>query len=124
MDGAADRCCRVSGGAVQVKMRFTVAEEAELQTMARAAGFSVAAFVRKRAMGIPVVPPRANGRRRSHELNRVGNNLNQIAHHLNAGRDGEHRCAASTRRSEERRPWPLACRDRGSTSKMERGGSE
>ena len=74
----------------QVKIRLTIAEETQLKAMAGAAGLQLATFVRKRAMGNPVVPPRAKADASMlHELNAVGNNLNQIAHHLNAGRGGE-----------------------------------
>lgn len=74
----------------QVKIRLTIAEETQLKTMARTAGLQLATFVRKRAMGNPVVPPRAVADAAMlHELNAIGNNLNQLTHHLNAGRDGD-----------------------------------
>lgn len=74
----------------QVKIRLTIPEETELKAMARTAGLQLATFVRKRALGNPVTPPRAVADATMlHELNAIGNNLNQLAHHLNAGRDGD-----------------------------------
>lgn len=70
------------------------AEHAELVARAREAGFSVGAYVRACALGD--AGPRARRRatvdrellaHNNAALNRVGNNLNQIAHALNRGDD-------------------------------------
>jgi hypothetical protein len=73
-------------------VRMTEAEAAELQTRARRAGLSVGAYLRACALGDS--GPRAKRAPPVHRellgealasLNRVGNNLNQIAKQLNSG---------------------------------------
>jgi hypothetical protein len=74
----------------QIIVRMTVSESTRLRAAAKTAGLSVSEFLRRRSLGVPVVPPRPKADAQTiFELNAIGNNLNQIAHHLNAGRDGE-----------------------------------
>jgi len=75
-----------------VRAAVTEAEYAALQERARNAGLSTAAYLRTCALGhkgprAQHAPPvnRALLGQTLAELKRVGNNLNQIAHHLNAG---------------------------------------
>ena len=74
-------------------IRFTEAELADLRLQADRAGLSVTELVRSRAMTGKVTPRRglADAQLLS-ELNRIGVNLNQIAHQLNRGqgRDPHH----------------------------------
>lgn len=86
-----------------VGVRLLTSEYASLRTRAAEAGLRVGSYLRACALGD--VGPRA---RRSPtvnaqqlaiaiaQLNRVGNNLNQIAHALNAARTVDARDAAST----------------------------
>lgn len=76
----------------QCLVRFTEEEYAAIEGKADKAGIASAAFLRAAALGDP--GPRAQRRppadhqalrRILGELGRVGNNLNQIAHRLNAG---------------------------------------
>ena len=76
------------------QFRTDDAEHAALEARAREAGLSVGAFVRACALGDP--GPRAKRRptvdgelvaRANAEMNRVGNNINQIAHAMNTGDD-------------------------------------
>lgn len=68
-------------------LRFTAAELAHIQQQAHAAGIDATEFLRRRALGyvVPPAPRRADASLVS-ELNRVGQNLNQIARNLNSGR--------------------------------------
>ncbi|HEX3885410.1 MAG TPA: plasmid mobilization relaxosome protein MobC [Stellaceae bacterium] len=77
----------------QCLVRFTEQEFAEVAGKADKAGVAAAAFLRAAALGSP--GPRAQRRppvdhialrQLLGECGRVGNNLNQIAHNLNAGR--------------------------------------
>lgn len=79
-----------------IRARVTVAEFEHVHQQARAAGLDVSEYVRRRAVGY-VVPPAPVHRRADPgvvtELNRlglelkaIGNNANQIALALNAGR--------------------------------------
>lgn len=75
-----------------VRARVTAAEYEAIQARARNAGLSTGAYLRACALGDE--GPRARRTPPIHgdalaqaiaALNRVGNNINQIAHHLNAG---------------------------------------
>jgi len=75
-----------------VRARVTETEYAAIEERARAAGLSTAAYLRACALGDSGPrakrAPTVNGELLATalaDLNRVGNNLNQIAHHLNAG---------------------------------------
>lgn len=70
----------------QVIVRMTVAEQTALRRSAATAGLSVSEFVRRRTLGIPVVPPKAKGDAHTlTALNAVGNNLNQLTKRVHAG---------------------------------------
>ena len=68
---------------------FTAQERAELETRAEAVGLTMSEFIRRRALDVPL-PPQAADRvtrdKLATALVRIGNNLNQIAKHMNAGR--------------------------------------
>jgi hypothetical protein len=75
-----------------VRVRLDDTERAQLETRAGARGLSLAAFMR--ACSLETAGPRARRRppvdvdllaRTNADLNRVGNNVNQIAYHLNSG---------------------------------------
>lgn len=75
-----------------VRARVTETEYAAIEERARRAGLSTAAYLRACALGdsgprAKRAPPvnRELMATALADLNRVGNNLNQIAHHLNAG---------------------------------------
>ena len=70
--------------------RFTVAEKVEIEQNAAALGVSLSDFIRRRSLGYRL--PATLAAQRHHAalavaLLRIGVNLNQIAHHMNAGRD-------------------------------------
>lgn len=75
-----------------VRARVTETEYAAIEARARRVGLSTAAYLRACALGdsgprakrSPTVNAALLGTALA-DLNRVGNNLNQIAHHLNAG---------------------------------------
>ncbi|MEM6260706.1 MAG: plasmid mobilization relaxosome protein MobC [Planctomycetota bacterium] len=68
-------------------LRFTVAELAHIEQQAQSAGIDPTEYLRRRALGyeVPPAPRRADASLVS-ELNRVGQNVNQIARNLNSGR--------------------------------------
>ena len=72
----------------QQKVRLTFAEQADLERFAAHHGVTVAEYMRRRALGYRL-PADAEGRRQTAvlatSLMRLGVNLNQIAHRLNAG---------------------------------------
>lgn len=73
-------------------VRMTPAELAYVEEQAAAAGLPVSDYVRRRALGGRVAGRRAQADDRAlYELNRIGNNLNQIAHAANIGRAVEGR---------------------------------
>lgn len=79
------------------RLRLDDAEQAKLEERASASGLSTGAYLRAAALGGAGVraKPRASVDRQllaraNADLNRVGNNINQIAHALNAGRDMPH----------------------------------
>ena len=77
-----ERRCR------QTKIRLTIAELEHIRAQASAAGVTVAEYVRRRSLSLPVQPRTSLADARLlHELSAIGNNLNQIARHLNAGRE-------------------------------------
>lgn len=68
-------------------LRLSPNEKEELEERAERAGLSLSAYIRRRALGKPVKTQ--VDKQATHELNRIGVNLNQIAHVANAG-DLEH----------------------------------
>jgi|CXWL01.1.fsa_nt_gi hypothetical protein len=75
-------------------MRATEAEKAEIEARAERAGLSVAGYLRALAFGKDTPQPRAARRPPAekaelvalrYELRKIGGNLNQIAHAVNAG---------------------------------------
>jgi hypothetical protein len=79
------------------RLRLDDAEQTKLEERASASGLSTGAYLRAAALGGAGVRarPRASVDRQllaraNADLNRVGNNINQIAHALNAGRDAPH----------------------------------
>lgn len=69
-------------------IRLTPAERARVERKAAEAGLPPATFVRQVALGAVVSPPAQIpevNREIYLELAKMGGNLNQIAHHLNAG---------------------------------------
>jgi hypothetical protein len=77
-----------------VRMRLDDAEQAKLEARASASGLAVGAYLRACALetaGVRARPRAPVDRellaRTNADLNRVGNNINQIAHALNSGRD-------------------------------------
>ena len=67
--------------------RVTAAELAHVEEQARAAGLDVSEYVRRRALGGRIAARRAaTDDRALDELNRIGVNLNQLAHAANMGR--------------------------------------
>jgi Bacterial mobilisation protein (MobC). len=68
---------------------LTEAERAQLEQQASLFGLSLSEFVRRRTLGLPMPATAAEQRTRAAlatALLRLGVNLNQIAHHMNAGR--------------------------------------
>ena len=68
---------------------LTTRERAELEQRAEVFGVSVSEFVRRRSLGRPLPATAAEQHVRANlatALLRLGVNLNQIAHHMNAGR--------------------------------------
>ena len=81
---AKERRCR------QTNTRWTIAEDQEIRANAALAGLTVGEFIRRRALDIPVVARTARADARLvHELNAVGNNLNQLAKLGNSGWMGD-----------------------------------
>ncbi len=73
----------------QLNVRVTPDERAQLDRTASGLGLSTAEFLRRRGLGYrlpPVATERQANALAATALVRLGNNLNQIAHHLNAGR--------------------------------------
>lgn len=71
----------------QLNLRLTMAEVEAIRGEADKAGLSVADYVRRRAVGLPVAPaPRKVDAALVSELNRVGVNLNQVARSLHTER--------------------------------------
>jgi hypothetical protein len=74
----------------QLGLRLTTAERVEIEQHAAALGISPAEFARRRSLGyrLPAasVAEQRHTARLAVALLRIGVNLNQIAHHMNAGR--------------------------------------
>jgi anion-transporting ArsA/GET3 family ATPase len=67
--------------------RLTLDERVFVDAQAAAAGLSTAEYVRRRVLGVRVDPaPAAADEKLLLELNRIGNNMNQIARNLNSER--------------------------------------
>lgn len=71
-------------------IRFTAAERDFLDNHAEVAGVTVGELIRRRALRLPAAPPKVRGKRSANaalvnELNRIGVNLNQLAHAANRG---------------------------------------
>lgn len=85
---------KAGGRTVQKNVSLTVAENTILEAKAAEAGLSVASYLRAsalseagpRARRAPTIEKQALGAAIA-ELNRVGNNINQIARALNIGKD-------------------------------------
>ena len=84
------------------RIRLDDAELAKLEERSRAAGLTVGAYLRACALetaGVRAKPRATIDRevlaRVNADLNRVGNNVNQIAHALNIGLDSPHSVAAA-----------------------------
>lgn len=80
-------------------LRATLAEKAEIEARAERAGLSVSGYLRALAFGKDTPQPRAARRppveketlvRLLAELGKVGSNVNQIAHAMNAGKITDH----------------------------------
>lgn len=76
-----------------LRLRVTPAEQADIESRAERAGLSVAGYLRALAFGVDTPQPRAARRppveheelvKLRYELRKIGGNLNQIAHQLNA----------------------------------------
>ena len=65
-------------------LRLSPKEKSELEDRAERAGLSLAEYLRRRALGKPV-RTRVD-KEATHELNRIGVNLNQLARAANAGK--------------------------------------
>jgi hypothetical protein len=79
-----------------VRMRLDASEQAQLEARAGSAGLALGAYLR--ACALETAGPRARRRapidrellaRTNADLNRIGNNLNQLARAMNRGRDAE-----------------------------------
>ena len=72
---------------VQFNMWLSEEEKARIQEKANKAGISMSEYIRRCALSrkIPQYGDVAVLREISAELGKIGSNLNQIAHHLNAG---------------------------------------
>ena len=69
----------------RVQLRVTGREKEEFTTKASAAGLGLSEYLRKAALEIGVT--HKYDQAALHQLRKIGVNLNQIAHHLNAGND-------------------------------------
>lgn len=72
-----------------VQVLLTTLERAELEQRASAYGLTLSDFIRRQTLGRPLPAGVAEDRTRAAlatALLRLGVNLNQIAHHMNAGR--------------------------------------
>lgn len=70
---------------IQVKTRLTESEYYQLRRTARTAGFSVAAFIRRRCLTDDrmVVIDGEMARELYREINHIGNNINQLTRYAN-----------------------------------------
>lgn len=69
------------------RFRVTLAEREFIRTQARAAGLDETEYLRRRALGhaIPPAPQRSSDPALVSELNRIGVNVNQLAHATHKG---------------------------------------
>jgi hypothetical protein len=76
----------------RIGVRFTLAELSFLEAQAVVNSTTITDLVRRRALKLPVTPPRVGKKADSSnaalisELNRIGVNLNQLTHAVNSGR--------------------------------------
>jgi hypothetical protein len=71
---------------IQINIRITIAEDHYFRQQATTARLSVAEFIRQSALNIRIVTPLGKDQSRlSYEINRLGNNANQIARRLHQG---------------------------------------
>jgi len=73
-------------------VRVSAAEWRVIEALASRAGVRPTSFVREAALsssGRPASPPDVATVEERRELRRIGANLNQVARHLNAGRDAD-----------------------------------
>ncbi|MEM6560427.1 MAG: plasmid mobilization relaxosome protein MobC [Planctomycetota bacterium] len=72
----------------QVNVRYTIAELEGLHAAARIAGLHPVEYVRRRSLGVPIVPPQTKADQQLlFELNAIGVNLNQLTKRINTGDD-------------------------------------
>jgi hypothetical protein len=77
-------------------VRVTTAELVHVEEQAERAGLPVSEYVRRRALGAKVAPRQTPADTRAlDELNRIGVNLNQLAHAANMGKTLEGQLAAT-----------------------------
>lgn len=70
-----------------IRARVTLAEKLFIEEQAEAAGISTAEYIRRRTLKLPVQPrPSRVDDALIWELNRIGVNINQLAHAANVGR--------------------------------------
>ena len=69
----------------RVHLRVTEREKGEFSAKASAAGLGLSEYLRKAALDIGLI--HKYDQAALHQLRKIGVNLNQIAHHLNAGND-------------------------------------
>ena len=69
----------------RVQLRVTGREKEEFTAKASAAGIGLSEYLRKAALEVGVT--HKYDQAALHQLRKIGVNLNQIAHHLNAGND-------------------------------------
>lgn len=71
---------------LQVNLRLTIAEFDIAKAQADRAGITVAEFIRRAMLNTKIVAPAAKSYARlTYEINRLGNNANQISRRLNCG---------------------------------------
>jgi hypothetical protein len=69
----------------RIQLRVTQREKEEFTTKAAAAGLGLSEYLRKAALDVGLL--HKYDQAALHQLRKIGVNLNQIAHHLNAGND-------------------------------------
>ena len=108
----------------RIQLRVTGREKEEFTTKASAAGLGLSEYLRKAALEIGVT--HKYDQASLHQLRKIGVNLNQIAHHLNAGNDlrGDvlvslRRCLLKLEKEIDSRKMPAAAH--GSESQADSG---
>jgi hypothetical protein len=71
----------------RIQLRVTGSEKDEFTRKATAAGLGLSEYLRKSALEVGLV--HKYDQAAAHQLRKIGVNLNQIAHHLNAGHELE-----------------------------------